>query len=153
MLFWPTAPVVSSHLSLLGPYFSYNILTGRMPKMKKFLFVLFALSMIIPALGIENSSHFSVQKEQIEKAVASLPSSLTLVKNFDTQDKAVLPLVAALNIVHISFVQIPKLIGKKALQMAIHLKLEGLQKILLPIVLSKEELSRIKTLLDSSSKA
>ncbi|EQC49186.1 hypothetical protein M899_0795 [Bacteriovorax sp. BSW11_IV] len=121
--------------------------------MKKFLFVLFALSMIIPALGIENSNHFSVQKEQIEKAVASLPSSLTLVKNFDSQDKAVVPLVAALNIIHISFVQIPKLIGKKALQMAIHFKLEGLQKILLPIVLSKEELARIKNLLDSSSKA
>lgn len=153
MFLGSTAPVVSSYSLLLAPFISYNILTGRMPKMKKFLFILFALAMIIPALGIEKSDHITVQKEQIVKAVESLPSSITLVKNFNTQHKAVLPLVAALNIVHISFVQIPKIIGKKALQMAIYLKLERLQKILLPIVLSQEELARVKNLLNSSSKA
>lgn len=118
--------------------------------MTKVLFIIFTLFFNLQSWAADMNVSLASERKVIEKVVTEIPSSVTLVKPFTKENAAMIPLIAALNIVHISFIQIPKIFGKNVLNFAIKTRSNLLVSFLVPLVLSKDEIAKIELNLKDS---
>ncbi len=121
--------------------------------MNKVIFIIFAFILNCQSWAAQISVKKTMERQAIQKVVAQMPSGVTFVKSFTQKSKVMLPMVAALNIVHISFVQIPKIVGKNLLALAIKMRSDFLVSFLMPLVLSQEEVAKIKVNLKNLQEA